>query len=538
MSLLQRAILGRRVGRLVLEQIDGLELVVLPDVFNPAVFRTSPLLAEAIAANVVSGLRVLDVGTGSGVAAIRAAACGAQVTAVDINPEAVRCARINALLNHVDDRIDVRHGDLFAPVGGERFDVVVCNPPFFRGRRQADVTRRGAARISSSDSATASSTCSLPTVTRWWCFRTTPTSVACSTGSPRHGRFDRTAREISAARSSRCIASRAGSGDGIAAARPVDQPAHVLAAAVRLPLSLLTLAAVLEGRYVPDPRRQRRDVLPTAGASRRARSGRGGDGHAGPQVAPAIEVSRAFASCGPRCRSSGAAISPRSTRTPRSTRRMSTPSCAVRARRRSSTCSPRRPDALPRSAALTWRRTAPPSTTPSRHCGHRTRSRRSLRRARGHRAVPAADVSGTPHRRAPGGDRLPLPLQVLRRRLDVQRTDASQRQERLAAALAHLRGPAAWTACSSTTTTSSIDWRRAWPCSRHWRACSSRGGATRARTRSRPSRRACGSWRGRAGCAWPISAPRPAATRRCGGCRKAAAWSRRSKSRRGCARTG
>ena len=142
MSLLQRALLGRRVGRLVLEQIDGIELVVLPDVFNPAVFRTSPLLLEAIDARVVPGLRVLDVGTGTGVAAIQAAVAGAQVTAVDVNPEAVRCARINALLNHVDDRIDVRHGDLFEPVAGERFDVVVCNPPFFRG---TPTSRRDAA---------------------------------------------------------------------------------------------------------------------------------------------------------------------------------------------------------------------------------------------------------------------------------------------------------------------------------------------------------------------------------------------------------
>lgn len=132
-DLLQRAILSRRVGRLVLEQVNGIDVIVLPDVFNPAVFRSSPLLAEAITAHVASGARVLDVGTGTGVAAIHAALAGAQVTAIDINTEAIRCARINALLNHVDDRIDLRSGDMFEPVAGERFNVVVCNPPFFQG---------------------------------------------------------------------------------------------------------------------------------------------------------------------------------------------------------------------------------------------------------------------------------------------------------------------------------------------------------------------------------------------------------------------
>lgn len=133
MSLLQRALLSRRVGRLVLEQVNGLDLVVLPDVFNPAVFRSSPLLVEAVAARIHSGDRVLEIGTGTGVIAIQAAACGGTVVATDINPEAIRCAHINAILNHVDGRIDLRLGDLFAPVAGERFDVVVCNPPFFPG---------------------------------------------------------------------------------------------------------------------------------------------------------------------------------------------------------------------------------------------------------------------------------------------------------------------------------------------------------------------------------------------------------------------
>jgi release factor glutamine methyltransferase len=50
-----------------------------------------------------------------------------------VNPEAVRCARINALLNRFEGRIDAREGNLFEPVGGERFDVIAFNPPFFEG---------------------------------------------------------------------------------------------------------------------------------------------------------------------------------------------------------------------------------------------------------------------------------------------------------------------------------------------------------------------------------------------------------------------
>jgi release factor glutamine methyltransferase len=52
---------------------------------------------------------------------------------VDINPAAVRCAVINTLVNGLDHKIDVRHGDLFEPVRGERFDLVLFNPPFIRG---------------------------------------------------------------------------------------------------------------------------------------------------------------------------------------------------------------------------------------------------------------------------------------------------------------------------------------------------------------------------------------------------------------------
>jgi release factor glutamine methyltransferase len=109
---------------------------VLPEVFNPVLFRSGPFLAQAVARLAPAagtGRRALDMGTGSGVGAVFAARAGYDVVAVDINPEAVRCARINALLSHLEEQVEVREGDLFGPVAGERFDLVLFNPPYFRG---------------------------------------------------------------------------------------------------------------------------------------------------------------------------------------------------------------------------------------------------------------------------------------------------------------------------------------------------------------------------------------------------------------------
>jgi len=67
------------------------------------------------------------------VCALFAARHASRVVAVDINRAAVRCAGINAALNHLEHRVEVRHGDLFGPVSGERFDLVLFNPPFLKG---------------------------------------------------------------------------------------------------------------------------------------------------------------------------------------------------------------------------------------------------------------------------------------------------------------------------------------------------------------------------------------------------------------------
>jgi len=142
-----------------LEHVHGVPLLVTPSVFNPKIPRTGAFLAAQLdARQVPSDAEVLDMGTGSGVCAIFAARHARRVVAVDINPAAVRCAGINARLNQLEHRIEVRTGDLFAPVADERFDLITFNPPFLCGAprsdrdrawRSMDVAERFAAELSS-----------------------------------------------------------------------------------------------------------------------------------------------------------------------------------------------------------------------------------------------------------------------------------------------------------------------------------------------------------------------------------------------------
>jgi methylase of polypeptide subunit release factors len=71
----------------------------------------------------------LDLGFGCGIQAILAAPHSERVVGVDCNPRAVALARFNANLNQCAN-VDFREGDMFEPVRGETFDLIVSNPPF------------------------------------------------------------------------------------------------------------------------------------------------------------------------------------------------------------------------------------------------------------------------------------------------------------------------------------------------------------------------------------------------------------------------
>ncbi|MGI9000952.1 MAG: HemK2/MTQ2 family protein methyltransferase [Pseudonocardia sp.] len=99
----------------------------------PGVYRAqgdTALLVEVLGqGSYAAGRHVLDIGTGTGALAMAAARAGAaSVCAVDLSMRSVIATWVNSRLEGV--RVSVRRGDLFAPVGDRRFDLIIANPPY------------------------------------------------------------------------------------------------------------------------------------------------------------------------------------------------------------------------------------------------------------------------------------------------------------------------------------------------------------------------------------------------------------------------
>lgn len=94
-------------------------------VYVPA--EDSYLLADNL--EIKKGDTVLEIGTGSGIVAMYASKLTDNVTATDINYDALELAEKNFKLNNIDN-IELLFGNLFEPVEDRKFDVILFNTPY------------------------------------------------------------------------------------------------------------------------------------------------------------------------------------------------------------------------------------------------------------------------------------------------------------------------------------------------------------------------------------------------------------------------
>lgn len=118
----------------------GKEILILPGIFAPF-WGDSLLLPTAVLKETKKDDYVLDLGSGTGVQGIFAAKKASKVISIDINPVAVKCARLNAKNLKLSDKITVFKSDLFSNIK-DKFDLIIFNPPF-RWFKPRDILERG-----------------------------------------------------------------------------------------------------------------------------------------------------------------------------------------------------------------------------------------------------------------------------------------------------------------------------------------------------------------------------------------------------------
>ena len=100
---------------------------ICDNVYEPS--EDSFFFAENL--NLQDGACVLDVGTGSGILGIIASRNAREVTFIDLNPYAIRCAKRNALINKVKSQTKFIQSDLFSPLRETtKFDAILFNAPY------------------------------------------------------------------------------------------------------------------------------------------------------------------------------------------------------------------------------------------------------------------------------------------------------------------------------------------------------------------------------------------------------------------------
>jgi len=126
----ERVPVAQLLGR---KEFWSLSLLVTADVLSPRP-DTETLVAAALdrLPERDTDAQILEIGTGSGAVALAIARerPRARITATDVSPAALKVAERNARELGLQERIEFVEGNLFGPVLGRRFELVVSNPPY------------------------------------------------------------------------------------------------------------------------------------------------------------------------------------------------------------------------------------------------------------------------------------------------------------------------------------------------------------------------------------------------------------------------
>jgi release factor glutamine methyltransferase len=120
---------NRSLDRVYTFKYKANHFIGLNTVFSPLVFEDAYFFADHILCEPHS--HFLEIGCGTGILSILQALNGANVTATDINPDAISNTKINAILHSVEHKVSVCYSDIFESLDYSiLFDTIFWNPPF------------------------------------------------------------------------------------------------------------------------------------------------------------------------------------------------------------------------------------------------------------------------------------------------------------------------------------------------------------------------------------------------------------------------
>lgn len=108
---------------------EGLSIKVAPSVFHPGLLFSTKILAEFALNLEPKGVKILELGAGSGLISALMAREGFLVTASDINPVAVRSILETKRVNELE--MEVLESDLLEQIPSRNFQYILINPPYF-----------------------------------------------------------------------------------------------------------------------------------------------------------------------------------------------------------------------------------------------------------------------------------------------------------------------------------------------------------------------------------------------------------------------